>query len=99
MGSNIAGEVPAGNQRKEMNWRIPLFCLLGGLCFSVTGLGNGHVWLSFLAGSLLTVCLVPLVRFTRLTFMPHVAILALVLIVIGIVCTVSEGILFYPETK
>ena len=82
-----------------MNWRIPLFCLLGGLCFSVTGLGNGHVWLSFLAGILLTTSLVPFVRFTRLTLMPRIATLALVLIVIGIVCTISEGILFYPETK
>src|SRR3569833_1135848 len=82
-----------------MNWRIPLFCLLGGLCFSVTGLGSGHVWWAFLAGILLTASLVPLVRFTRLRLIPRIAILTLVLIIIGIVCTVSEAIVFYPETK
>jgi len=82
-----------------MNWRILLFCLLGGLCFSVTGFGNGHFWWSLLAGILLTASLVPLVRFTVDTVAPRIASIALVVVVIGIVCTVSEGIVFYPETK
>ena len=82
-----------------MNWRIPLFCLLGGLCFSVTGFGNGHFWWALLAGIVLTASLVPLLRFTGRSFMPRVVSVALVVIVIGIVCTISEGIVFYPETK
>jgi hypothetical protein len=82
-----------------MNWRIPLFSLLGGLCFSATGFGGGHFWWSLVAGILLTASLTPLVRFTTLSFTPRIAAIALVVIVIGIVCTVSEGIIFYPETK
>lgn len=82
-----------------MNGRIAVFCLLGGLCFTVSSIGTGHVGWWYLSGVLMSASLVPLVRFGVKGFLAQVAQMFLMLEVIGLVCTVSEGMVFFPEKK
>ena len=82
-----------------MKIRIALFCLIGGLCFCITAFGNGHLRWSYLAGIALTAALTPVVRFGSRNFVVQAASLSFALIVIGLVCTMSEAVIFYPETK
>jgi hypothetical protein len=82
-----------------MKLRIGLFCLLGGLCFTTSALGTGHIGWGYLAGVILTASLVPIVRYGAHWFTARFTSVALALIVIGIVCTISEAALFYPQTK
>src|SRR5208282_5406861 len=82
-----------------MKLRVGLFCLLGGLCFTVSAIGAGHFWLWWLCGVLTVAALTPVVRFGPRHFLAQAGILWLVLVVVGLVCTLSEGVLFFPEIK
>lgn len=82
-----------------MKLRVGLFCLLGGLCFTVSALGAGHFWLWWLCGVLTVAALTPVVRFGPRHFLAQAGIVWLVLVVVGLVCTLSEGVLFYPSMK
>jgi hypothetical protein len=79
--------------------KIAAFCLLGGLCFAFTALNMGHVGWSLLSGLLMTAALAPVVRNGPRRLLSQFGTIALVLIVVGLVCTLSEGVLFYPEMK
>jgi hypothetical protein len=82
-----------------MNLRVGLFCLLGGLCFTVSALGAGHFWLWWLCGVVTVAALTPVVRFGPRHFLAQAGALWLALVVVGLVCTLSEGVVFYPAMK
>ncbi|MGB8259951.1 MAG: hypothetical protein WCE75_06355 [Terracidiphilus sp.] len=82
-----------------MNLRVVAYCLLGGLCFTVSALGAGHFWLWWLAGILIVASLAPVARFGPRNLLAQYGALVLALVVVGLVCTLSEGALFYPAMK
>jgi hypothetical protein len=82
-----------------MNLRMGLFCLLGGLCFTVPALGVGHFWLWWLSGAITAAALVPVVRFGPRHPLAQWGAIFAVLLVVGLVCTLSEGAMFYPAMK
>jgi hypothetical protein len=79
--------------------RIGLYCLLGGLCFAVSALGAGHFWLWWLSGVITVAALTPVARFGPRHPLALYGAIVLTLVVIGLVCTLSEGVLFYPAMK
>jgi hypothetical protein len=79
--------------------RIGLYCLLGGLCFTVSALGAGHFWLWWLSGVITVAALTPVARFGPRHPLALFGAIALTLVVVGLVCTLSEGVLFYPDMK
>ena len=83
----------------NLNLRVGLYCLLGGLCFTVSALGAGHFWLWWLSGVITVAALTPVVRFGPRHPLALFGAIALTLVVVGLVCTLSEGVLFYPEVK
>jgi hypothetical protein len=82
-----------------MKLRIGLFCLLAGLCFTVSSLGAGHFGWFFLCGLVTSASLFPVVRFGPRHPLAQFGAILLALVVIGLVCTLSEAVLFYPEIK
>jgi len=91
-------------KRKEglamsMSVRIALFCLLGGLCFTISAMGAGHFGWWYLSGVLTAAALVPVVRFGPRGVVAQGATMFVVLLLIGLVCTLSEGVVFFPEKK
>jgi hypothetical protein len=83
----------------NLYWRIGLYCLLGGLCFTVSALGTGHFWLWWLCGVITVASLTPVARFGPRHMLAQAGAIWLVLVVVGLVCTLSEGVLFYPAMK
>jgi len=83
----------------NLNVRIGLYCLLAGLCFTIAALGAGHFWLWWLSGILTVAAFVPMVRFGPRHPLALYGAVVLTLVVVGMVCTLSEGVLFYPEMK
>jgi hypothetical protein len=83
----------------NLSWRVALYCLVGGLCFTVSALGAGHFWLWWLSGILTVASLVPVVRFGPRHPLALFGAIALTLVVVGLVCTLSEGVLFFPAIK
>jgi len=83
----------------NLNLRIGLYCLLGGLCFTISALGAGHFWLWWLSGILTVAAFLPMVRFGPRHPLALYGAVVLTLVVVGLVCTLSEGVLFYPELK
>lgn len=81
-----------------MNLKTVLFCLLGGLLFSFPALGVGNFGWWWLSGVLTVASLVPVLRFGPRHPAAQFAAVALVLFFVGIVCTASEAIVFFPET-
>ena len=82
-----------------MNLKIGLFCLMGGLCFTVPALGAGHFGWWWASGALIAAALVPVVRFGPRHPAAQFGSIFLVLVLVGLVCTLSEGVVFFPETK
>ncbi len=82
-----------------MKLRMGLFCLLVGLCFTVSALGAGHFGWFWLDGAVTAAALLPVVRFGPRHPAAQFGAILLALVVIGLVCTMSEGVLFYPEMK
>jgi hypothetical protein len=80
-------------------WKIVLFCVLGGLCFTASALAGGHLGWWWLDGILISAALLPVVRCGPRNPWAQFASIALVLVFVGLVCTISEGVLFYPETR
>lgn len=83
----------------NVKWRIGLYCLLGGLCFTVAALGAGHFWLWWLSGVLTVASLAPVVRFGPRNLPALYGSIVSTLVVVGLVCTLSEGALFFPAIK
>ncbi len=82
-----------------MKLRIGLFCLLGGLCFTIPALGAGNFGYWWLSGLVTTAALFPVVRYGTRSLLAQFCTIFLLLEVIGLVCTLSEGVVFFPETK
>jgi len=82
-----------------MNLRIALFCILGGLCFTISAMGAGHFGWWYLSGVLTAAVLVPVVRFGPRGMVAQGSAMFLMLVLIGLVCTLSEGVVFFPEKK
>jgi len=80
-------------------WKIAFFCVLGGLCFTAAAAGTGHFGWWWLEGVIIAAALVPIVRFGPRNAWAQFGIMAAVLVIVGLVCTMSEGVLFFPETK
>jgi hypothetical protein len=83
----------------SMNLRIALFCLFGGLCFTISAMGAGHFGWWYFSGVLTTAALVPVVRFGPRRMVAQGAVMFVMLVLIGLVCTLSEGVVFFPERK
>lgn len=82
-----------------MMMRFGLFCLLSGLCFTISSVGAGHFGWFYLSGVLTAAALLPVVRYgPRHPLVQFVAIFV-ALEVIGLVCTLSEALVFFPEMK
>jgi hypothetical protein len=79
--------------------KIALFCLLGGLCFTVSAMGAGHFGWWYLSGVLTAAALVPVVRFGPRSVVVQGGAIFSMLVLIGLVCTLSEGVVFFPEKK
>jgi hypothetical protein len=82
-----------------MKLRMGLVCLLVGLCFTVSALGEGHFGWFWLEGIITAAALLPVVRFGPRNPAAQFGAILLALVVIGLVCTMTEGVLFYPEMK
>jgi hypothetical protein len=83
----------------RMSVRMGLFCLLGGLCFTISAMGAGHFGWWYLSGVLTAAALVPVVRFGPRGMIAQGAAMFAMLELIGLVCTLSEGVVFFPEKK
>jgi hypothetical protein len=82
-----------------MNLRITLFCLLGGLCFTISALGAGHFGWWYLSGIVMVAAFAPVVRFGPRSVIARWATIFLVLLIVGLVCTMSERVVFFPVTN
>lgn len=82
-----------------MRLRIGLFCLLGGLCFTVSSLGAGHFGWWYLSGVLTCAALLPVMMFGPRNLMAQFVAVALAIVIVGLVCTMSEGALFFPDQR
>lgn len=82
-----------------MTGRIVLFSVIGGLFFTISAMGSGHFGWWWLAGIVMAASFVPVVRFGPRNVYAHFGAMALALVVIGLWCTISEGIVFFPEKK
>ncbi len=78
--------------------KIGLFCLLGGLCFTLGAVKLGNFGWWYLSGVLMTASLVPVLRFGPRNMFAQFGSVALVLVV-GLGCTLSEAVVFFPEQK
>jgi hypothetical protein len=76
-----------------------LYCLLGGLSFTLPALGAGHFGWWWLCGITLTAAFVPVVRYGPRNPIAQFSAILLALLVVGQVCTLSEGMIFLPEMK
>jgi len=80
-----------------MKLRVALYCLLGGLPLAIAALGAGHFpwfWLSgiFFAGSF-----VPLALFGPRTAFAQFVLIELALMIVTVLCTWSEVVIFFPQ--
>ena len=84
-----------------MKLRIALFCLLGGLSFTIPALGVGRFGWWWLSGLVTAAALVPVARYgPRSVWALFGSIFCvLVVVVVGMGCTFSESVVFFPQTK
>jgi hypothetical protein len=82
-----------------MKLRIALFCLLGGLSFAIPALSEGNFGWWWLSGVITAAVLVPVARYGPRGLWAQFGSIFCVLIVVGMGCTFSEGVVFFPETK
>jgi hypothetical protein len=85
--------------KTHLAWKSALFCALGGLCFTASAMGGGHFAAWWVAGVLIAASLLPIVVRGPQSMGAQFGSIAAVLVIIGLVCTMSEGVLFFPETK
>jgi hypothetical protein len=101
MGQNFHHALRTKKEEPGMNLygRIGLFCLLGGLCFTVSAMGAGHFWWLWLSGVITVAALTPVARFGPRHPLAQGGMIFLTLMVVGLACTLSEAVLFYPSMK
>ena len=80
-----------------MKWRVALYCLLGGLPLTISALGTGHFPWWWLSGILIAASFVPIARFGPRTVLGQFVVLAPALLVVSVLCTMSEVVVFFPQ--
>jgi hypothetical protein len=76
--------------------RIVLYCLLGGLPLAIAALGAGRFIWWWLSGILLAAAFVPIALFGPRGFLRQLGIIAPALLVVSVLCTWSEMVIFLP---
>jgi hypothetical protein len=79
-----------------MKLRVALYCLLGGLSLTVAALGAGHFIWWWLSGILLAAAFVPVALFGPRGVLRQFGVIAPVLLVVAVLCTWSEALIFLP---
>jgi uncharacterized membrane protein YidH (DUF202 family) len=79
--------------------RTLLYCLVGGLPITVAALGAGHIGWFYLSGILLAASFVPVAFFGPRSAAAQFTRIAPVLLLVTVLCTWSEGILFVPAIR
>ncbi len=79
-----------------MKPRVVLYCLLGGLPLTIAALGAGHFAWWWLSGILFAGSFVPIALFGPRTPLGQFAVIAPVLLIVSVLCTWSEALLFFP---
>ena len=82
-----------------MKLRIGLYCLLGGLPITIAAMGAGHFAWWWLSGVILAAALVPVARFGPRHTLGQFGAIALALVIVAVVCTMSEAVIFLPGQK
>lgn len=82
-----------------MKLRIALFCLLGGLSFTIPALGVGNFGWWWLSGLLTAAALAPVVIYGPRSLWAQFGSIFCALVVVGMGCTFSEAMVFFPEMK
>ena len=82
-----------------MTLRIGMFCVLSGLCFTISAMGAGHFGWWWLSGVVVAASLVPVVRYGPRSVMGQFGTIFTILMVVGLGCTMSEAMVFFPERK
>ncbi len=80
-----------------MKARVLLYCLLGGLPLLIAALGAGHFAWWWLSGILFAASFVPVALFGPRTALGQFAVIAPVLMIVTVLCTWSEALLFVPK--
>jgi hypothetical protein len=79
-----------------MKSRVLLYCLVGGLPVTIAALGAGHFAWWWLSGILFAAAFVPVAFFGPRTALGQFAVIAPVLLIVTVLCTWSEGVIFVP---
>src|SRR5689334_20661055 len=74
--------------------RVLLYCVLGALPQTIGALGTGHFAWWWLAGILLTASFVPVALYGPRGFARQLGVIAPVLLVVTVLCTWSEALIF-----
>jgi hypothetical protein len=82
-----------------MGLRVLIYCLLGGLPLTIAALGAGNFWWWWLSGILLAAAFVPLATFGPRGVTAQFAVILPVLLIVSLLCTWSEALLFAPGTR
>jgi len=82
-----------------MKWRVILYCLLGGLPLTIAALGAGHFPWWWLSGILMAGSFVPIALFGPRTALGQFAVMAPALMIVTVLCTWSEAVLFFPKFR
>lgn len=82
-----------------MRWRVILYCLLGGLPLTIAALGAGRFPWFWLSGILIAGAFVPIALFGPRTALGQFAVSAPVLLIVTVLCTWSEAVLFFPQFR
>jgi hypothetical protein len=79
--------------------QIAIYCLLGGLCMAIPAMGGDQFALSWVAGAILTASFVPVARHGPRSLLGQFGAIFLAAVTLAVVCTLSEAVLFVPETQ
>jgi len=82
-----------------MKWRVVLYCLLGGLPLTIAALGAGHFPWLWLSGILFAGSFAPIALFGPRTPLGQFAVIAPVLLIVTLLCTWSEVMVFFPQNS
>lgn len=82
-----------------MKVRVFFYCLFGGAPLLIAALGAGHFPWWWLSGILFAASFVPVVLFGPRTALGQFAVIAPVLMIVTVLCTWSEALLFFPKFR
>ena len=82
-----------------MKLRVLLYCLLGGLPMLISSMGAGHPGWWFLSGVVMASAFVPVAMFGPRSLLARFGVIALTLLIVSEVCTLSEAYFFIPTYR